>query len=246
LCVTCLLASATGSEAGGLFRRVPEVGEWAAFDWSLTREAFSSGSPDGTIELTGTYTVTCVGEELVEGRRHLWIEIRHEIHPEERDPFWSIHKARVPEDMLVEAEFSLDGMRGWRLASRPGGEPVEFSAPDSDTDDVLRTLTYVLLGDGESDSEADERPIEVDGQEHVLTRSESGRLSLPDEFQSEEVTVTVDGTWWLSEDLAFGVPAAEFTGLHVFHARQSEWHQVMRFDLVATGGDAISELPDHH
>ncbi len=244
LCLPALLGWMTVGEAGGLFRRVPEVGEWAKFDWSLKREAFTSGSPDGTHELNGTYTIKCVGEEMVEGRRHLWIEIRHEILLEERDPFWSIHKARVPEDMLVDGEFSLDGMRGWRLASHPGGEPVEFSAPASDTDDVLRTMTYVLAGRGEpADSEPGERTIEVEGQEHVLTRFESGLLPQP---ENEDVTVTVEGMWWLSEDLAFGVAAVEFTGLHVFHSRHSEWHQEVRFNLTATGDDAISELPDHN
>jgi hypothetical protein len=243
LCLLVLLGWATLVEAGGLFRRLPEVGEWAAFEWNVTNNSFQSGSPNGTLESHLTLTVKCVGEETIENRRHLWIEFYHEL-SNEFGTAGSIYKMLVPESVLVDGEASLDGVRGWRL--RPGEEPLEFFAPDRDVA-ALGNLTLMLLGGGESsNSELGLRTIEVDGQEHVLTRSESGPLPQPDDEQNEDLTVTMEGTWWLSEDLAFGVAAAEITASAVNDELESETHLEIGFELIATGTGAVSELPDNN
>jgi hypothetical protein len=244
LLIVCLMLTAT-ADAGGLFRRVPEVGEWATFEMNSKTEFIRPGSRGSTIELDGTFTVRCVGEETVEDRRHLWIEWEVEAPvPEEGVTFRKIWKALVPENVLTDDDPSLDGIRGWAPNPTQGRGPVEFSAPDGDLA-ALNNLAYVLLGGGEPGDSA-QRTIEVNGQEHVLTQSESGPVPQPYAIENEIVTSTSEGTWWVSEDLAFGVAVIEMTASSVNHEDEREMHMEMRFDLVETGTGAVSDLPDHN
>lgn len=246
LVIACMFLAATSAEAGGLFRRVPEVGEWAAFDWSLRGEDVNSRGQKATHEFDATLTVKCVGEETVDGRRYLWIECLFEAPEYEGVRDRKIFKTLVPESVLADRESTLDDVRGWAPNFVSGREPLEFSAADGEVG-ALRTMTEILLGDGEQgDAEQVERTIEVDGQEHVLTRFESGPVPLPHEPENENITKTVEGTWWLSEDLAFGVAALEITVLQVNRERESEEHGEIRFELIATGTGAVSDLPDHN
>jgi hypothetical protein len=240
--ITSVFFSATSGDAAGFFRRLPEVGEWAAFDLSSTQEVIDSETHGTTIELTGTLTVRCVGEEMVEDRRHLWIE--WEIESGTSGKIW---KVLVSENILVDREPSLDGIRGWE-PDFWSDEPVEFSIPYAPVEAVNSTA-LIFLGGGESgDSDAGERTIEVDGQEHVLTQFDSGPVPKPYErkVENERINYTSEATWWLSEDLAFGVAAVELTGSIVNREDDTESHQEIRFDLVTTGTGAVSELPDHN
>lgn len=90
----------------------------------------------------------------------------------------------------------------------------------------------------------DSRTVVVNEVQMELTYSEHGPLRVreyDDDIMSGDITI------WPNDDLAFGVASMDFTQrqIHVGDNANETLNEI-RFSLIATGTDAVSELPDHN
>jgi hypothetical protein len=240
-CCVCLTTSCE-SQAGGMFRRIPEVGEWASYEVTgqMTRyidgkEVVEPGSP-------GMLTIKCVGEETIDGVRHLWIEAVSS-HPELQRPGTpTVLKYLVAEDEVVNDIATCDFERGWFQLDGLGiqafeREEPQFGAVWANVLGMLPHMESPIAAEGS-------KMIAVEGKEVELRQTETG---LVHEFNDPVIRarIAIDCTMWTSEDLAFGVASVEQT---VKATLEGELFNEMQgtFNLVATGTGAVSELPDHN
>lgn len=233
LSLCCLFLASVPCEAGEFFRRVPEVGEWARYEIVLENTS-QLGKPLETSRVTpGTLVVKCVGEESIDDRRHLWIESCYEMKIETDMEFNSIHKLLVPEDELLHGTPIEIAVRGWQ--SHMKREPVEmtFSADDLSEDTG-----------GATTARMSSRTIVFHDEEIELTYSETTPLPTRED---ESGIFSGEMTIWPHDELAFGVASMDVVSrqIHV-EDRTVEVLNEYRYDLVATGTDAVSELPDHN
>jgi hypothetical protein len=259
LAALCLLLPSE-AQAGGLIRRVPEVGEYARFSYRVTPDPLQPGK----LAWDGEMTLRCVGFEEVDGRQHLWIEIeesRQTIDPTngQRRPIRShITKLLVAEDTLLSHDCEI--ARGWIRFDEDephevaGGLATELASGTlfgMVREDVRRTLI------GYDDEEAIEAPIEITvaGEMRELTTAVAGTRSSTRTEQLPEYVATFKrdwaSIWWLEEDLAFGVAAwgCTITGTDGILGRMEPsrtWAMTQRYELVEFGTGAVTGLPDHN
>lgn len=244
----CMLLASASCEAGGFFRCVPEVGEWASYDMTITiKTAFDKQPQPQITEFEGVYTLKCVGEEVIEDRRFLWIECRSENTPTAGAgvAFTCDMKMLVPEDEIVVGGIPADEVRGWMRSDDADPQPLQFAAGASGNKNTGWWSLMMWFGnDNTTETEQGERLVVVAENEVQLESYE--KWPIPDAHFTD---TTFDGymNWWLNDDLAFGVASMDYlyTVRHV-DTDTSETHLDARFDLVATGTDAASELPDHN
>jgi hypothetical protein len=239
LCVAATaLALSARCEAGGFFRRVPEIGEWARFEITQvhTSTQVHASEPDKHWEhsevFLGSVVVKCVGEEMIDERRHLWIELCTEMKLAPESEFSAVTKVLVPEDELPLGVITNAYVRGWH--SEMKREPVELTSEDSVGD----------AGDGAVTGRMSSRTIVVGDEEIELTYLET--TPLPTQ-ENENGTFTGEVTIWPHADLAFGVASVDVLSRQVGvgdipHGTLNE----TRYDLAESGTDAVSELPDHN
>jgi hypothetical protein len=236
--------SSTTCDAGGFFRRVPEVGEWARYEAHIEVKESYGKSSTRTSLFEGTFTIKCVGEEVIDDRRQLWIECREDYVLDNGRPYRTVIKLLVPEEGIVDGSIAADDVRGWYgwVAEKPS--TIRFST-GSWTKDTGSWWLTTLFGDPPcTGTQLEPRTVTVNENEVELDRSETRPIPPPD-----FVDATYDGhtTYWLSDDLAFGVASADAVWLVRYeNTYVTEKHGDTRFDLVATGTDAESDLPDHN
>jgi hypothetical protein len=242
LCVAAAaLALSARCEAGGFFRRVPEVGEWARYE--LTLVSSFGKSDDSSVTHTGALVVKCVGEETIEERRHLWIELHCEMKVSADNESHDVTKVLVPEDEMLTDTLTADDIRGWQSQNKRDPEELTFSSDELQGDTGGSALLY-FNPDAPTTARMDSRTVVVNEEEIELTYSEHGLLPVreyTDDIMSGEITV------WPHDDLAFGIASMEFAQRqrHV-EENPNETLNEIRYDLVETGTDAVSELPDHN
>jgi hypothetical protein len=241
------------SEAGGFFRRVPEVGEWARYDLVMvvlvTYPDENSPAPNFP-EFTGTLTLKCVGEETINDVRHLWIESRLEFWSSddiESDGSWMILKLLVPADHVTDRDLAPHVVRGWtHFISAEGVSEWNPSIPNLQ-EDPLHLVMLLSFPVGEEEvSREQNKTLTIDGEEVPLTRIETSPLAERD-FEDSHAHFSGEATWWPSDDHAFGIAAAEQLwnmDTQEPFAVLAEWG--MQMDLVETGTDAVSDLPQNN
>lgn len=244
LCVVtwCLLASAPCA-AGGYFRRVPEVGEWARYEWASVQTNNIGTVMEDTLETKGTRLLKCVGEETIDNERYLWIEHRIEDVAPSGAESWVVTKVLVPEDGIVECTLSAENLRGWEWRDDGQGvNPFDFSTTASkdsaQVPDFLQSFSPATTG------RMDELTLVVNGVEVQLSYVEDATLPTRETDNS-----SLDGTFesWPEDDFAFGVASTRYTVFLTFNGKATpDTRFDIREDLVATGIDAVSELPDHN
>jgi hypothetical protein len=253
-----LLPSA--APAGGLIRRIPEVGEYAKFSYQVTPDPLKPGK----LAWEGEMILRCVGAADIDGRRHLWIEIE-----ESRQTFDAMHiellstsshitKLLVAEETLLSNDCEI--ARGWvrfsedeprEVAGGLASELVSGALYGMVREDVRRTFI------GYDDEEAIEAPIEITiaGEMRELTTAVAGTRTSTRTEPREEYVATLKrdwaSIWWLEDDLAFGVAAwgCTITGTEGVLGRMRPdrpWAMTQRYQLVEFGTGAVSGLPDHN
>jgi hypothetical protein len=118
LCSTCT----HHAFAGGLIRRIPEVGEYATFAYRATPHS------DGVLAVDGEVVLKCVGTAEIDGRQHLWLEFdmtRRAFDPDGQPLSTRNHilKLLVAEDSLLSHDCEI--ARGWVRFDED--EPVEVT-----------------------------------------------------------------------------------------------------------------------
>jgi hypothetical protein len=239
-----LLASLT-CEAGGFFRRAPEVGEWARYEIIYDMIADPEKPTLSSSRYTGTMLLKCVGEETIDERRHVWIEQCYEMNLSEKFTHHSISKVLVPEEELLQGTLTPDDVRGWNSSMKGKPEELTFSADNLLEDGGGSTVRFLNAGAMPSTAEMSSRTIVANGEEIELTYFENSPLPTR-EYEADVMTGEI--TIWPHDELAFGVASMDFVSLqtHVMEESTSETLNETRFDLVETGTGAVSELPDYN
>ncbi len=242
LCIvgSALVTSAV-CEVGGMFRRIPEVGEWASYEVSGQMTIYLDGKEVVEPGAQGMLTIKCVGEETIEDVRHLWIEVVKSCPELQRPGNPTVLKYLVAEDEVMSGIASCDFERGWFQLDGLGIEAFEREEPQFGPVwmNVLGMLPHV-----ESPVAADDsKTITVGGKDVDLTQTESGQIA--DMHQGASDHFTGDCTFWPGDDLAFGVASVDQTW-KISYEGEVRMEMQGTLNLVATGIDAVSELPDHN
>jgi hypothetical protein len=248
----CLAASAFATStchADGFFRRVPQVGEWALYDVVMEYSANDklgdeSPKPDD-LSVTGSLALKCVGEEAIDGTPHLWIEIRFEMAEPGGSEHWMIVKALIPSDQLTEENVAEHIVRGWSERDDEDVYEIDLSAANFDDDASYFGRMLAFPEYDQSVGRRESRTLVVNGEEVQVAHSESGPLR--EQPIADEGQISGEATWWPSEPHAFGVAAAELRWIFQESGQfASQMEVTIRMDLVETGIDAVSDLPDHN
>lgn len=129
VCVLCCAISwCSLADAGGFFRRVPEVGEWARYE--MTVDSSFGKSDESLVTHTGAMVVKCVGEETIDEQRHLWIEFSCEMKVAADHEFREITKTLVHEDELLTDTLAAVDIRGWQSCNKSDPDELTFSSED--------------------------------------------------------------------------------------------------------------------
>jgi hypothetical protein len=256
LCLTLILCGSLGlvarCEAGGLFRRVPAVGEWARFDHTMTAQAGPEIIEKDVVEnpvsepIDSELIVKCVGEEQIEGVDHLWIELRWTTFVEGEPQPWVVIKVLAPAAEIVEGNFMEHVVRGWWQSAE---SPAAAFNPSGDVqgDDTVEYIAYMAFPHiAETTGSRHPRVLLVNNEETLLERSVSGEIADRefDDWRSIRDTARL----WLSPDHAFGVAAVERTFLFENAGSEEDALRVeynVTMQLVETGNGAVSDLPDN-
>ncbi len=243
--VASVLITAIQCEAGGFFRRVPEVGEWARYEMNFRiKTSVGPKGPPMTHETEGVFTLKCVGSEEIDNTRHLWIECRFDYAPPEGEAFGTIYKILIPEDQILGGELTSENTRGWTAPVDSEPQPLAFSSGASDKDSAAGTLMMLFGGSNPVAGQQAERTVVVNDVEVELDHLETGSAS---GHEFVDMSVNLAATWWPHEDLAFGIASADLVWTMTYaNEILGDAQTDARFDLVATGTDAVSDLPDHN
>lgn len=227
-------------DAGGFFRRLPEVGEWARYETHHFRT--HSNAPGDIVDLDGTTTLKCVGEEIVDQERYFWIEKFVELPRHDGIMHTATLKMLVPADQMIDGNLVEYEMRGWLGGGDSDTRPVVFSTASHIADKGFNFRMTFFPGTEPTETQESKRTVVVDEVEWQLPTSESHPIV--SRSYDDGMTVFHSATYWPHDELAFGVAAAE---LHWTHRRPDyDVDTIVRYELVATGTDAVSDLPDHN
>lgn len=247
LTVAFTLLAAADAHADGFFRRVPVVGEWASYDLQMTysdnmKLGEDEPKPDDQA-VTGTLTLKCVGEETIEEVPHLWLEVRFDIvEPDGKEP-WMVVKVLVPTEEVVGENLSDHIVRGWSARDDAEAYEIDLDANGFDEDPSMFARMLVFPAYDGSVGRRESRILTIDGEEVQLNHNESGTLLVLD---TSEGQISGEATWWPSESHAFGIAAAELRWDMNAEPIAIQIEMTMQMDLMETGTDAVSDLPDHN
>ncbi len=247
------------SHAGGMIRRVPEVGEYARY--AMIRIS-DTGGEAGARESVGQLTIKCVGSEVVDGNPCRWMEIEA-VGFSSNQPSRLIAKVLMSVD--VESLQSSEGglIRGW-ARYRDGTAPVSFDIADpvpneSPARDVIRMVNgfieVVFYGAPDEAPVEAATAIEIAGETREFTSAFSGTRSTESEVEVREGERTIRtapsrrdtvSTWWPDEEVAFGVAVKASQSRTVTmdgdRILQDGVGSLFRYELAEFGTGATSDL----
>ncbi len=240
------LLATTNVDAGGMFRRMPTVGENAIYETVLVVTSEDIEGFD-VPEMAGTLTLQCVGVEEIEETKLFWLEVVLEVESQQAPLQFTI-KLLLSESQIIEGDPVSDFARGWYHDSQLG-EPIALEPAHMDiaSDPMPLWVRTVFRGvHGESETLGQSQTIEIGDHPLQIATAEHGDFE-PDELLDDTDLpnpLTGWGTWWLHEDAAFGVAATE-------QLWSIEVPDVGTFDfaiqcmLKEVGSGAVSALPEH-
>jgi hypothetical protein len=242
----CCTAACGEIDAGGFFRRVPEVGEWARYD--LTIDIVFPAKPDDdefdVPAMVGGLTLKCVGEEAIEEVRHLWLEARMNIADPDGTEHVTAVKVLVPANEIAGSDLTAHAVRAWCVADKEQVLSMDVAGAASLEDPAALTVLIAFPASGVSSGRRETRTMTIDGEEVRLTAYELG--DLPNR-SGDDGDMSGEAVWWPGAEYAFGIAAAELRWTVTTPAPEEMTVQfTSRMNLVATGTDAVSELPDHN
>lgn len=260
-----LLASAP-CHAGGFFRRVPEVGEWARYELTMkvaVREKPSFSELDAPA-MVGSLTLKCVGEETIDDVRHLWLEARMdivdpgtgaavmqvidkdavEVRIDEATEHYTLIKLLVPAEEVMGSDLAQHAVRAWCAGDQEEPREMDLAGAAFLEEPAAFAIINAFPATRTLVGRRQRRTMTIAGEEVQLASNESGEL-VGQEF--DDADITGEAVWWPSADHAFGIAAAE---LQWTIAMPEEVGPTVlytsRMDLVETGTGAVSDLPDHN
>jgi hypothetical protein len=242
------LAVQSAAQAGGYFQRVPEVGEWAQYEMTFTEARKFEGDEDfsESPELAITLTLKCVGEEVVDGERCLWIEDRLDVTPPEdagpdAEPRGFIIKMLVPEDHIVGSDLYDHFVWGQWQGQEGVSIPLEHDVTTFGGDTPWTPILIALCATQDAAERSESITVTLDGTELEFDTAISGAFR---DRELEDATLTGEADWWTSEDHAFGVVASRINWLQTPTGEGHVARVTAEARLTATGTDATSDLPD--
>lgn len=244
------LLSASIAQADGLFRRLPQPGEYAVYKTLLFVTSEEGEAFDRIPEIEGKLTLKCVGVEDIDGERHSWIEINTDY----GDSSTLSSAAFTVKVLVADAEF-LTGdpvenfVRGW-YAAPESMEPTALTQEHvhSTTDQMPLWLRASFRGiEGDSETLDQSQTVEFGGCSLTIATAEHGNFAgdVLEDDSNGRMPISGWGTWWLHEDAAFGVAAME-------QLWSLEFEPVGTLDfavqctLTEFGADAVTQFPDHN
>lgn len=242
----CCFAACGEIEAGGFFRRVPEVGEWARYDMRFKRIE-DRRTPEGesfvSREVVGNLILKCVGETNIDQHRCLWLEASFEGSDEEGESGSLIVKVLVPADQIVGADLADHVVQGWIRELDSDVESIQLDHDEFSRGETWFAMLLAFSSSAETAGRRHLRTLTIDGVEVELSHCESGSFA---EHEFLDAHLSGEATWWPSDDYAFGVAAVELTWREVRIPSERATEMKFWLELVATGTDAVSDLPDHN
>ncbi len=240
----CTIGWCSVSQAGGFFRRLPEVGEWARYIRSI--ESTFTSTLAGTVESSSDseLTLKCVGEVETSGKNHLWIEARLD----HADESWAVVKLLVPEDQVVDGDLIDNAVVIW-VASKnyePYKAPVDWDSLQRDP--CVNALLIMIPWTPDTVEQEQERMLTINNGDVQLTHVEIGDLTdrLIDDGIAGMETATGTVTWWPSDEHSFGIVAADMVWrIQEQGPDKARIESRFQLELAATGTDAVSDLPDN-
>lgn len=222
--------------ADGLIDQLPPDGSWVRFQASGTEE-----SADGKVaKLTGTITLSSVGEVKVKEEACRWIELTQEM---KRDdvPAVSVHKLLLLEKQLAKGKDPLDDVqKAWfRDAKVANGVPQVIQKHEDSGSEQFQLLRSFLHGRTFASQRL--KAIEVD--------SKLGKLSCEGLLAQARFETGLrennEFTWMhrMHPSAPFGVVAYEFERKFVKEGEVTKT-VMWKLKLVDFGKDAKSKLPD--
>lgn len=240
------LFAALDCQAGGFFRRVPEVGEWARYDMRFKRiedRTVPEGEPFVSREVVGNLVLKCVAEADIDGHRCLWLEAAFDGSDEEQERGSLIVKILVPVDQLVETDVADHVVRGWIQELDSDVESLRFDNNEFNRGETWFAMLLAFSSSAETAGRRRTRTLTIHGVEVELSHCESGSFA---EREFDDARLSGEATWWPSDEYAFGVAAAELTWREVRIPSERATEMEFWLELVATGTDAESDLPEYN
>jgi hypothetical protein len=223
---------------------VPEVGEWARYEYASCRTNNIGEEFETTHESKGTMLLKCVGEETIDDQRYLWLEQRQEEIRASGSEFWIVTKILVPEEGLVDATFNVENIRGWQWRMRDEVKPLDLFTTEMKEPESANLPVFLNSFPTATTGRMEERMLVVDDVEVELSYVEG--TDLPS-LEAGNGVLTGHLEWWTDDDLAFGIASVHQTVFRTdFGKASADSRYDIRYDLVATGTDAVSELPEHN
>jgi hypothetical protein len=245
---TFVFCASVPCEAGGFFRRSPEVGEWARYEIEMLMviefkdETVAGYDP---IEFSGSLTLKCVGEATIEQTRCVWLESKLDVRNPLGNERWAVHKILVPVDQVAGDELIDHIVRGWRnhnFADDVSELVMDGREFQEDPWEYLLILSF--SGAGDLVESQQQKSLTINNETVELTQCETGSL---EEHQYDDARVSGEATWWPSADHPFGIAAAEqLWSANINQPFEAVIELAVDMDLKETGTEAVSDLPDHN
>lgn len=230
LVLACLIvtASALPAMAGGLLDKLPADGSKAVYDMKLTSQR---GGQE--MSITGTLTVSSVGQEKVDGKTCRWIEVDMTME------FQGMKRSTVAKFLVPESEFGADKdptanlKKGW--LKRGDREPSEIKSGNARS---LGPLPVFFPGPLSDAKKLDAAKIKT-GLGELECKGTSGKRTVKQETMELKVAYETRTT----DKSPFGVASGT---MNVTESRDGVERGTtkMEFTLKSVGKDAKSALPD--
>jgi hypothetical protein len=248
-CTLVLAGSAELAQAEGLFRRIPEPGEWCRYGTVLlvSLEGFDTAQP----ELTGTFAIRALDVIEHEGQPHQWVELEMVVNPpvvngETVEGDTIIYKYLVRRDQLTaEGDPAGHIVRAWKKVreAKPSVADWKNAGPDEPGALLLRMAFGGSLA--EAKPVTSRKSLTVGEREISSDKGTTGKLT---PFKAPDgVEFSGELSFWQDEKTAFGVLAAEY----LFQVRPLNekvplppGEFAIQLDWQESGQGAVSKLPE--
>lgn len=248
-CTLVLAGSAELAHADGLFRRVPEPGEWCRYGAVLlvSFEGIETAQP----EQTGTFTIRALDVVEHAGRPHQWVELELMINPpvvngQTLEGETVVYKYLVQRDQLTaEGDPAAHIVKAWKRLreAKPAAADWKNAGPEEPGALLLRMGFGGALA--ETKPVATPKTLKVGEKEISTDKGTTGKLAA---FKaSDGIEFSGELSFWRDARTAFGVLAAEY----LFQVRPLDekvplpaGEFAIQLDWQESGKGAVSKLPE--
>jgi hypothetical protein len=234
LAIAAILVSVAPAIADGIISQLPPDGSWVQYD--VTGEALE---PSGNVSVTlkGTFKLSSVGREMLDGNPCRWIEIETAIEfgrGEEKRELTEIVKLLVPEKFLVNGQNpSAHVLKAWKQDGQGVARELNLKGDDAREVTSLDEIFHGPLNLKETKEDvALETPAGNFRCQSIKAKQIPEQRDAPVEFSTQT---------WLADKTPFGVVAYRYDKMRSrdgvsLGGRWMEWK------LAKSGADAKSKI----